>query len=369
MGEHIRSAYRSFRSVGAMPHVLDIYEMNPPNGDSPRGLQESLTRRFSEINIFHINGDEVEQALSHLSCEGFSDEIYRIIYPAWELPRYPKEWGMQLERFHEIWAPSLFIKQSLEESVAVPVIHMPLACEVPLSSFQGRRHFGIPENTYAFLFFFDFRSYIARKNPYAVVEAFRELLSNRPYAPLSLVMKLQGVEYAPNEARQFLASLSDIGNRMILLDKVMEDNEIKNLIRCCDCFVSLHRSEGFGRGLSEAMYLGKPVIATAYSGNMDFMTPENSMLVNYELVNVPKGAYPFGEGQVWAEPDLEDAVTHMLRLIDDPSLCRRLGKHASLTIRRDFGYRKSGLRYLARVREIEHERREANSGSHSKPLA
>jgi glycosyltransferase involved in cell wall biosynthesis len=116
----------------------------------------------------------------------------------------------------------------------------------------------------------------------------------------------------------------------------MEDNDIKNLIRCWDCFVSLHRSEGFGRGLSEAMYLGKPVIATAYSGNMDFMTLENSLPVNYQLVNVPNGAYPFGEGQVWAEPDLEDAVNHMLRLIDDSSLGRGMGQRASLTIRRGF---------------------------------
>jgi len=368
ISEHIRCVFRSFRSVGAMPRVLDIYELIQPDADCPSGLQESLTRKFSEINIFHINGDDVEQALTHLSCEQFPD-VYTIIYPAWELSGYPKEWAVQLERFHEIWAPSNFIKESLEKSVAVPVIHMPLACEVLLSSFRGRRYFGIPETTYAFLFFFDFRSYISRKNPYAVVECFRELLRQRPYAHLSLVMKLHGVEHAPNEAKHFLESLSDISDRIILLDKIMDDNDIKNLIRCCDCFVSLHRSEGFGRGLSEAMYLGKPVIATAYSGNMDFMTPENSLLVTYQLVNVPNGAYPFGEGQVWAEPDLEDAVNHMLRLIDDPSLGRRMGQRASLNIRRDFGYRKIGLRYLARVQQIEHERWKVKVDGSSKSLA
>jgi len=114
--------------------------------------------------------------------------------------------------------------------------------------------------------------------------------------------------------------------------------------------------------------LGKPVIATAYSGNMDYMTPENSLLVKYHLVSVPEGAYPFGEGQVWAEPEQADAVTHMLRLIDEPSLGRRIGRCASLSIRQNFGYRKTGLRYLDRIRQIEQERWMVKDDGNSKSL-
>ena len=352
MGEHIRSSFRAFQRIGMKPGVLDIYDNPKIDKDSVAELLPLLTRDLAPINVFHINGDEVEGSLEHLSSLDFST-TYQIIYPAWELAQYPAEWAKQLERFHEVWAPSKFIQHSLKNAVSVPVLHMPLGCEVQLSSFRGRRYFGIPETAYTFLFFFDFRSYVFRKNPQAVVDCFRKILAQRPYAPICLIMKFHGAEQAPEEAKRFFDSLSDIRHRMILLDSIMDDNDIKNLIRCSDCFLSLHRSEGFGRGLSEAMYLGKPVIATGYSGNLDFMTKENSFLVDYQLIPVGKEEYPFGEGQVWAEPDLDQAVTYMLRLLDDPHLGWTVGQKAKLSIRRDFGYQKTGLRYLERISHLQ----------------
>lgn len=368
MGEHIRCTFRSLQSVGIQPRILDIYGMYAPGSECSVDLEESLTRDLAEINIFHLNGDEVEQALTHLDRQTFPG-VYTIIYPAWELSKYPKDWAIQLDRFHEVWAPSTFVQAGMEQTVTVPVRHMPLACEVRLSSFLGRRYFGIPESSYVFLFFFDFRSYVSRKNPYAVVECFRTVLKQRPYAHLVLVMKLHGVEQAPEEAKRFCESLSDIRQQVVLLDTIMDDNEVKNLVRCCDAFVSLHRSEGFGRGLSEAMYLGKPVIGTAYSGNMDFMNSENSLLVNYRLIPVPQGAYPFAEGQVWAEPDQEEAVRHMLRVIDDPDFGREIGRRASRRIRRDFGYRKIGLHYVNRLQQILHEQPGRKDETRSQSLA
>src|SRR5512136_3068638 len=97
-------------------------------------------------------------------------------------------------------------------------------------------------------------------------------------------------------------------DRVIVIWKVFSDNEMRNLIRCCDCFVSLHRSEGFGLGMAEAMYMGKPVIATAYSGNLAFMNESISCLVDYKLIPVEEGQYPFPKGQVWADPDLDQAA-------------------------------------------------------------
>ena len=155
LGEHMRCTFRSLRSVGVTPRVLDIYEMNEPDARDSVELQEFLTRSLTEINIFHINGDEVEKALTHFSREEFAD-VYNIICPAWELARYPNEWVAQIERFDEVWAISTFVKESIESVVSVPVRQIPQACEVRLSSFLGRRYFGIPETAYTFLFFFDF---------------------------------------------------------------------------------------------------------------------------------------------------------------------------------------------------------------------
>ena len=132
----------------------------------------------------------------------------------------------------------------------------------------------------------------------------------------------------------------------------MPEVKVHNLIRCCDAFVSLHRSEGYGLGLAEAMYLGLPVIGTGYSGNMDFMTQENSILIGYRLVPVPPDAYPHAEDQHWAEPDLDEATAHMIGLVDDPAVGRALGARGSRSVRIGFSYRAVGLRYAQRLARI-----------------
>jgi glycosyltransferase involved in cell wall biosynthesis len=139
---------------------------------------------------------------------------------------------------------------------------------------------------------------------------------------------------------------------VVILTETLSENEVYNLIRCCNCFVSLHRSEGYGLGLAEAMYLGLPVIGTGYSGNLDFMTPDNSILISYRLIPVPPDAYPHAEGQHWAEPDLEEATARMIRLVDDPAVGRALGARGSRSMRIGFSYRASGLRYARRLAKM-----------------
>lgn len=143
-----------------------------------------------------------------------------------------------------------------------------------------------------------------------------------------------------------------LDEKLILIDKRLSDNEIKNLIRSCDSFVSLHRSEGFGRGLTEAMYLGKPVIGTGYSGNLDFMNCENSILVDYKMIPVEKAQYPYYLDQYWADADIEQAKNYMEKLTTDMSYCSDLGKRAKIKIRKDFSYRATGLNYLSRIRQL-----------------
>lgn len=352
MGEHVRCTYRALRSVAMRPTVRDIYKLVPPDTDELQEFAGVCVDKHSDINIFHINGDEVEQSLAHFGKATYSGS-YNIVYPAWELARYPKEWAIQLDRFDEIWAPSWFIKESLEASCKKPIVHMPLACEVVLSSFLSRRYFGIPETDYTFLFFFDSRSYATRKNPGAVIESFRRLLKARPYAMSRLVLKVNGAEMVSDIIQHLHKEHKDISNHVTILQQLMTDNEAKNLVRCCDCFVSLHRSEGFGRGISEAMALGKPVIATGYSGNMEFMNPDVSFPVAYDLIPLIEGEYPHWEGQVWAEADVSDAAHHMIRLIDDPEKGRAVGKKAHLHMKKNFSYSAIGMNYRVRLEKID----------------
>jgi glycosyltransferase involved in cell wall biosynthesis len=229
---------------------------------------------------------------------------------------------------------------------------MRLATEIKLEFFAGRRKFGIPEDSYTFLNFFDFRSYIQRKNPGAVLECFRRVIARRPWAKTTLVIKLHGAEAAPEAYQEFLAAVEQLAGRVVVINATLREAEVHNLIRACDAFVSLHRAEGYGLGLAEAMYLAKPVIGTGYSGNMDFMTPQNSYPVDYTLIPVPEGAYPHAENQSWADPDLEDATRKMLKLVDDPTAGRALGAIASRDMRKNFSYRAAGLGYAARLAEI-----------------
>jgi len=351
MGEHVRSTYRAFKSVAVDPGLRDIYQLNSPNEDEFMEFSGSAVAEPCDVNIFHINGDEVEQALAHLSYNR-PWSGHNIIYPAWELSRYPSEWGMQLDRFDEIWAPSFFIQDALKAICQKPVLHMPLACEVVLTKFLSRRYFGISETDFVFLFFFDVRSYVSRKNPKALIDAFRVLLNRNKFAKTTLVLKINGIDQAQEEISQLNAYLNDLRDHILIIQKVMTDNEIKNLVRCCDCFISLHRSEGYGRGMAEAMFLGKPVIATGYSGNMDFMSSEVAFIVDYKLISLIEGEYPHYDGQVWAEPDVNEAANYMQSLLANPKFGREIGKRAQLHIRMNFSYRGIGMRYRDRVDEI-----------------
>jgi len=351
MGEQLRVSFRALRSIGVRPAVLDVYgSPGPVDPEARAELEPFLTDGFRSVNLLHINGDEVEPILAHLAGRPSPARVFRAVSPVWELPNYPAGWARQLEQFDEVWASSRFVEQALRRAVDRPVVHVPQACEVLVSSFRNRRFFGIPESAYAFLYSFDLRSWVTRKNPQAVVEAFRQVVHRRPHVLAVLVLKINGAELGDERYRAFVHSLEDLRDRLVVLPRTLSDDEMKSLLRCCDCYVSLHRSEGFGRGPAESMALGKPVIATRWSGNLDFMSDDNSLLVDCALVPVPPGAYPHWEGQHWAEPDVGQAAVYMLRLIDEPEWGVALGRRARLDMRR-FSLRAIGVRTFERLEE------------------
>lgn len=350
-GEDVRCTYRALKKVGIQPKVLDLYALQKPEGPLQRQLASELTDSTGQVNIFHLNGNEIPQALAHLQAKGVSGG-YNIVCPQWELSRYPSEWATNLELFDEVWAPTKFVFDAISPVVRKPLALVPLGCQVELSSILGRRYFGLPESDYTFLFFFDFRSYSQRKNPEAVVESFEKLVQKMPNSKAALVIKLNGAELAPAQFNLLQERVKLLGNRVILINRTITDNEIKNLVRCCDCFVSMHRSEGFGRGLAEAMYLGKPVIATRYSGNLHFMNTNNSFLIDYELIDLKEGDYPYWQGQQWADADTEQTAHYMAALVSNPSLGYEMGKIAATSVSQSVGYRATGLNYIERISRL-----------------
>ena len=142
------------------------------------------------------------------------------------------------------------------------------------------------------------------------------------------------------------------GASIIVIDRVMTDQEVRNLVRNCDCFISLHRSEGFGFGMAEAMYYGRPVIATGYSGNTDFTHEDNACLVDYTLIPVKDGEYPYPDGQRWADPDLEQAAWFMRKLVSEREFGLGLGGRAAEYIRTHHSFRAVGERYRRRLAKL-----------------
>lgn len=353
MAEHARSTFRAFQAAGVTPRLLDVADVNRAfDPDLERDFADHLVTTLGEgVNLFGVNGDEAGRVIAKVGEAAFS-RGYNIAYPAWELSRYPDAWAQVLDRFDEIWAPSAFVVEALQAAVSKPVHCMPLPVDLKLSSFLGRRYFGIPEEAFVAVFFFDFASFVDRKNPEAVLEAFERLVARRPEANLHCVIKSRGGRDTEKAQAAIEARLAALGPRAQAVYGDLSDNEIKNLVRVCDVFVSLHRSEGFGRGMAEAMALGRPAIATGYSGNLDFMPQGTGLLVDYELVAVPSGAYPHGDGQQWAAASPDHASRLIEQLLDDPAEARAMGARAKAFIRENYSVEALGRRYLERLAAV-----------------
>lgn len=304
-----------------------------------------------KTNIFYLNANEMDDAYAYLGSDFFAQR-YNIGYFAWELSQFPDAWARIFHYFNEIWAPSRFIQQAVADKAPCPVAWMPLAVEPTCLTQLSRQQLCLPENRFLVLFFFDFRSFIHRKNPWAALRAFATAFRDDPSAPVDLVIKMNGADAYPEDYQKFLEMDVVHDPRVILLNKVMTDQEIRELVRLCDCFLSLHRSEGFGRGLAEAMYFGKPVIATGYSGNLDFMNEANSFLVDCTLIPVGKDEYPYGAGQRWAEPDIEQAAWYLRRLITAPDQAVAIGRKAAHYIRTYHSFDAIGARHRRRLEKL-----------------
>ena len=355
MGEHARSVFRALQAAGEDVRMVDIYG---PESSSDKFLINSYIEYLSPtlgdgVNLFCINGDEVEDSFGVLRQRNLrSPGSKNVIYPAWELSLYPEKWGAILDQFDEVWAMSAFCMESYSKATRTPIVHMPLACEVESRALLSRRYFGLQDSDYCFLFSFDFLSYVARKNPSAVLRAFEAALCRRPNADIRLVIKLNNTHRKPEDAARFKAEFAAYKDRVTITDGTLSELEMKSLLWLCDCFVSLHRSEGYGRGMSEAMALGKPTIATAYSGNMDFCNEDTCFLVPFNLIPVQSGQYPHWENQVWADADAHNAADFMVHLIDNPDLGVQKGRRARAHMAAEFSFLRRGLDYANRCNHL-----------------
>jgi glycosyltransferase involved in cell wall biosynthesis len=283
------------------------------------------------------------------------DGVRRIAVWYWELEDLPADWTAQIRWPDEVWAPTRFIADTFRKVMTVPVLPMLPGVELPAFDRKPKSHFGLPDDRFLFLFSFDMGSVMARKNPLGLIEAYRRAF--RSDDRVHLAIKVSRGESDPDAFARLKAAAA--GSGVTVINRVLSRSDTLALLAACDCYTSLHRSEGLGLGLAETMLMGKPVIATAYSGNMDFMTPQTGYLVDYRRVPIEDDPYelsPYPKGCLWADPSIEHAVVLMRQVFDHADEARAVGARARQSLESLLSMDAYAKRMAARVRPAEAER-------------
>ena len=312
IGEHSRQLVETVRQADipyvAVPYTRTLTRQKHLFDDSNVGSPEF------PVNIVSVNADELPHFAADVG-EQFLESRYNIGLWAWEIEAFPRSMAQSQRFLDEIWANSSFSAEAIQKRVSCPVYPFPLPVSVPEIKTPSSWELDLPEG-FVFLFCFDFDSIFDRKNPTAVIRAFLEAFPDDERVFLR-IKSINGSK-AP-EKLQLLHSVAGDDPRISFIDGYWESQRVRALMAYCDAYISLHRAEGFGLTMAEAMAYGKPVVATGYSGNLDFMNPENSFLVSSHRTEIKEGCEPYPPGAFWAEPDVADAARLLRSVISSPT--------------------------------------------------
>src|SRR5690606_23499543 len=267
------------------------------------------------VNLVQISLNDLDGFFSVIDHEFFNNK-YTILFLIWESEYIPPNIKKNVNLFNEIWTASTYCKELFKNVFNGPILTVPHPVEVNLKPVQNQNAI-FDKDTFSFLFIFSYHSSIERKNPFFLIEAFSKAFSNNN--AVELIIKTAGSEKFNQSDRQLHRFVSDRKNVKIFnLD--MDKNSVNHLINDSDCYVSMHHSEGFGLTLAEAMYLGKPTVATNYSGNTEFMNEDNSFLIDYELGFIENPDTNFSPKTLWANPMMLDAVKKLKEVYKNEAL-------------------------------------------------
>lgn len=324
LGQSFRLTEHTIADLGR-PYLIRNFNLNMTDKASIEPYEDKLSENLKySVNLWHINPPEFIRAYRLLGKQAF-DKRYNVAFWLWEMEEFPDEWVPLIRLLDEVWTPSEFISRGIRKKTNKPVHTVPywVTAEADTAKY-GREYFGLPTDRFLFLTMYDSRSVKARKNPEGAIRAFQ-----RAFAPgqqeVGLVIKAGSAgERELNEIKQLAGSYKNV----YLITQSMEKIQVNSLTACADAFVSLHRAEGFGLVMAEAMLNHTPVIATAWSSNVEFMDPDTACMVPCRMQTLGKDLPPYKKGNRWAEPDIGKAAEYMKRLFQDRTYREELAKRA-----------------------------------------
>jgi glycosyltransferase involved in cell wall biosynthesis len=336
--------------LATVPHAF----INAPMA-GPEKVDTSVSRLLTiepkyRVNVFCLPPPE----MMRLALEGgrklVDSRNYNVGAWPWELPHWPTAFSRIDQFVDEIWAQSRFVQATFRKLGDTPVQHMPMAVEVPEPTERVRGRFRLPERDFLFYLMFDGNSWLTRKNPLAGVQAFQQAFDASAIG-VGLVVKAMNIRES-DPIWQCIRGLASRDKRIHIVSERLTRQDSINFMASCDAYISLHRSEGFGRVIAEAMLLGQPVVVTNFSGNVDFCDDKTSFLVDGELVPLRAGDYLFSEGQYWCDPDVSIAAEQLRRTVDDAALRERIAEAGKHRITRDYSVGAVAQAYARRLSEI-----------------
>jgi len=300
------------------------------------------------VNLICVNADQSENFYNIKGSNYFKNK-YNIAVWFWEIENFPKKWLNSFKYFDEIWVASSFIANSLSKISPIPIVKIDSPFEVNEEKMTpNRRKFGFSDNEFVFLFIFDFFSIFERKNPLAIINSFKKAF--KIGENVRLIIKCNNGGKFPAEFKHLVKACN--GDNISLYEEYLNRDEILMLIASCDCYVSLHRGEGLGLTIAEAMYAKKPIIATDYGGNTDFMNLNNSFPVKYKLVKLHKDFQPYEKGSIWAEPEIEHASFLMKYVYENKDKANKVGLKGYEDVKNQLNFHAVGSQILRRIESV-----------------
>jgi glycosyltransferase involved in cell wall biosynthesis len=309
------------------------------------GFEDLVHEAGHAFELVAVNADELPDFVARLGEDYF--EGPRIGIWGWETNSIPPRWQRAFALVDEIWVYSRFMAENIGAVAPVPVITLPPPVQRPEQAVSPTR-LGVPDG-FLFLFMFDYLSTIQRKNPVGLIEAFKHAFA--PGEGPQLLIKTINAPLRPLADEEVLWAAHGRPD-IHVIDRSLSGDELNGLMAACDCYVSLHRAEGFGLTMAEAMAIGKPVIGTGYSGNVDFMNSENSYLIDYEIGLVGPECEIYPPDGEWAQPSIEHATELMRRVYTNPEEAQQRGARAEEDIARVLSSEVSGAAMRRRLEEL-----------------